>query len=196
MIGSLRGTLKLINDPFIIIEVNGVGYEVIAGSIAALEGATVELFVHTHVREQEITLYGFQEEKSISIFRLLITVSGVGPKSAFLMVNDLGYDQILSAISSDNPKGLKVKGIGSKTSQKIIVELKNRIENMIYEKSSPDEPSSKQELDTDSYVDVMEALSSLGYRKGEIDQALDKIDYTENMSTEKIVKQVLGMLKR
>jgi Holliday junction DNA helicase RuvA len=191
MIGYLKGRIKFIGDGYVILDVSNVGYKVEISNEAVVEGEEKEYFIYTHVRENDISLYGFEDNKLLRVFELLLDVSGVGPKSAIRLVSDKTADKILSAIAADNPQGLKVKGIGKKTAEKIILELKNKIDQFKY----IDSTDAINNVNQDVYMDVIEALSSLGYRKREIDKAFEDIEIDEDQATGEIVKQILSYLK-
>lgn len=192
MIGYLSGKIKLVMGNSIILDVNGVGYRVEVGSKGFLEDSSISIYIHTHVREQEISLYGFVSEKELIIFELLISVSGVGPKSALLLVLEKGTDNIISGIKSNNPLQLKAKGIGTKTTQKIILDLKSKVDSFAVNTTDGDQNF----FNEDNYFEVIEALSSLGYRKNEIDSAIKSIEWPKEATTQDLIKQVLKLLQR
>jgi Holliday junction DNA helicase RuvA len=173
------------------VDVSGVGYKIVVME-EFLEGSEVEFFIHTHVRENDIVLFGFSKMKQMETFEMLTSVSGVGPKSAMSIIAEKGVDQILSSIEQSNPIGLKAKGIGQKTAEKIIVELKGKIAGMGYE-TKEDIVNS---FDQNTYMDVIEALSSLGYRKSEIDNVLREKKIDTSIEAELIIKEILVFLRK
>jgi holliday junction DNA helicase RuvA len=193
MIGFLKGKVKTVLPTRIILDVHDVGYLIETGSIGIKVGEELELFIHTHVRDQEMSLYGFKTEKDINIFESLLTVSGVGPKSALALITEKGSDSIIMGVNRGDTLGLRAKGIGQKTIEKIIVELKDKFSNYTISSTSKDGGVS---IDKEVYLDVVEALSSLGYRKLEIDLTLKEIDITDKSSAEVVIKQVLSLLRR
>lgn len=193
MIGYLKGRVKLIINTALIIDVNNVGYRVEAGNIGAIEGEEVEFFIHTHVREQELTLYGFKKSIDLEIFDLLLTVSGVGPKGALQIVSEKGAEGVISAIAQNNPLILKIKGIGAKTSEKIIIELRGKIDKYNYQDKTDD---NNFQFNNSIYIEVVEALTSLGYRKNEIDAVIKQIEWNKEDQTQDLIKKVLNYLKK
>ena len=163
------------------IDVGGVGYEVTIPLSTAYElgetGSDVSLRIYTHVREEALQLYGFQTGRERELFTLLISVSGIGTKSAIAMLSSMNADEIAGAIRTNNLARLtSVPGIGRKTAERLVIELRDKILQI----SSPalDETiaagngkAAKPSLDT-VYDDALEALISLGYAKPVADRAL------------------------
>ena len=192
MIGFLKGKVKLIGDNYLVLDVQNVGYKVEKRNGSFLEGQEVELFIYTHVAEKELRLFGFNDERDLKLFELLISVSGVGPKSGMILISEVKTDQILSSIAQNNPETLKTKGIGKKTAEKIIIELENKIDNFGYKV----DVSKEGKIESEVYMEVIEAMSALGYRKGEIDAALKNIDLSLHTDSQEIVKKILKSTKK
>lgn len=133
MIAHLSGTLFFTNDNFIVVDVNGVGYKVRTSlnTLHTLEktvGAKISLWVHTVVREDVLDLYGFLNKEELDFFELLISVSGIGPKSGLGILNIASVSSLKEAIANGNAVALtKVSGIGAKNAQKIILELRDKL---------------------------------------------------------------------
>jgi Holliday junction DNA helicase RuvA len=131
MIGHLRGTLLTKKPYHIVLEVGGVGYELrVPYSVSQLpkEGQALSLVVHTHVREDALTLYGFKSAGEREAFQELLTVKGVGPKVALTALSGLSPQDIRSAVRRNNPLALVIPGIGPKTAERIVHELRGRLE--------------------------------------------------------------------
>src|SRR5436190_10539061 len=129
MIGTIKGIVEYREDPFVIIDVNGVGYKVlIPATISITLSAPIKLFTHTHVREDLLELYGFTEPQDLKLFEYLISVSGVGCKTALGVFAVGSRSQIVGAIAA-NDVGFftSVPRLGKKNAQKIIIELKNKL---------------------------------------------------------------------
>ena len=178
MIGKLSGAYGgLMRDGSILIDDNGVGYSVrvpssTIGSIER-EGAAAALFIHTAMREDAIDLYGFSSEEELSFFRLLMGVSGIGPKSALGIMNAADVVSLKRAIASGDPSLLtRVYGLGQKSAERIVVELRERLRK---------EGLGGTEASLSAEGEALEALEALGYRKEEAREALAKTESTEGV---------------
>lgn len=189
MIAHLNGSIIHTTDKFIIVEVAGVGYKVFVttdtlGSISI--GDEVSLWIYTAVRENSIDLYGFLGTNEMSFFELLLDVSGIGPKSALSILSVASTDTLKKAIATGDMSYLnKVSGIGRKTAEKIIVELRDKLH------AHKGEDSTSSTLRGES--DIVEALKSLGYSQMEARDALKKIP-TEIEGTNARIKEALKIL--
>ncbi len=183
MIGSIRGKISLRTEKFLLVETNGVGYKIYASSDTMLKSAGEEifLFVHTHVREDAIDLYGFKDMEGLRFFEMLLSVSGIGPRSAIAILGIATIDTLKMAIKTGDTSYLtKISGIGKKTSEKIIIELRDKIGEEF-------EAGSLQEE-----LDALEALKSLGYSQGEARDALKKA--SPQASTNAKIREALKIL--
>ena len=172
MIYSVSGKLALKSDHFVVIEAGGIGLKLMVGegTIKALPpvGSIAKLFSYMNVRENGIELYGFTSEDELEYFEMLISVSGVGPKSAISILDVAKITELSAAIKEGRPDLLtRASGIGRKTAERIIVELRTKVQSaksgLVVEK-----------METDS--DLIEALSGLGYRREEARAALAKVE--------------------
>jgi len=191
MIAFLTGTVKYKNNRSLVLEVNNVGYEIFV-SAALLEKLKPEekitFYTHLHVREDAMELYGFATVEEKAFFDLLISVSGVGPKSALSVLSLAKTEEIKKAILRDDPSLLrKVSGIGQKTAERIVVELKNKLDQL---------PVGKEKIDL-SVADAgaFDALMSLGYSPSEVREALRQIA-PEIKDENEIIKQALKKMVR
>ena len=188
MIGSISGIIQHKGTGFLIIETNGVGYKVFVTPPQHFEakvGAPLNLVIHTYVREDQFTLYGFPAMSDLEFFELLLTVSGVGPKSALGIMSVSSLDMIKSAIASgDAAVFTKVAGIGKKTAERVIVELREKLKSQGVSAPIAQEHS-----------DVLEALMALGYREQEAREALKNVPADAKNIQEKI-KLALKALQR
>lgn len=178
MIGSLRGTLIEKGSLRVIIDVGGVGYDVQVplGTYEGLGevGGEVRLLIHTHVREDSLSLFGFRSEAERRVFERLIGTSGIGTKTALGLLSGLGVEELLRAIRDRQPGVLqRVPGVGRKTAERLVVELQDRAARLLGEilRSGGDgagaaEPSRREE--------VISALVNLGYRKKEASEAVER----------------------
>jgi holliday junction DNA helicase RuvA len=181
MISNLSGKLLLKGATSVVIDVGGVGYEVTIPLSTAYElgdvGSDVSLRIYTHVREDALSLYGFKSGRERELFTMLISVSGIGAKSAIAMLSAMSAEEIAGAIRTNNLARLTgVPGIGRKTAERLVIELRDKILQI----SSPaleetvaagNGKAQKPSLDT-VYDDALEALVSLGYAKPVAERAL------------------------
>lgn len=188
MIGYLKGQVKYTETKAIIIDVNGVGYRVEVGKIDYLEGQDVELFIHTHVREQELRLFGFKTQDDLAMFEKLLEVQGVGPKVAMSLISELGLERILYAFENENPHALKVSGVGLKTAEKIVLEMRGK-EIKVQSSSISKLPVSRAVVE-----EAISALEGLGYKKFEIQNELAKVGMQPDWGSEDIIKELLSKL--
>ncbi len=172
MIGSIKGKIILKTDKFIIVETGGVGYKMSISpdtlSKVGKTGDEVMLWTHTHVREDILDLYGFLDRKELEFFEMLIGVSGIGPKGALSILGVASIDTLRKAIATSDTSYLtKISGIGRKTAEKIVIELRDKM---------ADENTSEQSgISLRDELDALEALKSLGYSQAEARDALKKI---------------------
>jgi Holliday junction DNA helicase RuvA len=172
VIYTLEGRLSSKNDNFAVVEVVGLGLKIFTnsrtlGSLPAV-GSAVKFFTHLHQREEGLELYGFLTRDELSFFELLISVSGVGPKSALSIMEISELKNLTAAIKENRPDLLtRASGVGRKTAERIILELKSRVQS---EKSEL--VVGKMEAD----ADLVETLTGLGYRRDQARAALAKVD--------------------
>lgn len=192
MIGYLKGKLRSISGTGIVIDVNGVGYEVSIIGYSGLINDTVEVFIHTYVREDRIQLYGFKDDGSIKIFRLLLSVKGVGPKVGQAILAGLEKDALLNAIlNKDVERISSIPGIGKKGAERIILELRPKVEE---EGLLPSELQGVVDSANigNNEKEAIEALVSLGYKKNEAKRnVLEVSRLGEDLSVEELIKQSL-----
>lgn len=193
MIDYISGKLAELNPTYAVIDCGGIGYEVNITLIdyAELENrAEAKLFVHEAIREDAHLLYGFLSREARAMFRLLIGVSGVGPNTARLILSSMTLEQLQNSITSGADSALKaVKGIGGKTAQRIIVDLRDKI-NKGVSTLIPSTPMSSQ-----VYDDALSALVMLGFAAPLSRKTLDKIFAADpSVSTEGAIKKALKML--
>lgn len=178
MIGYLRGTLIIKKPQGLTVDVNGVGYEVVVplSTFYGLPdaGKEVALFIHTHVREDALMLYGFRSSLEKQIFLLLTSVSGIGPRLSLNILSGIGPEELLKAVSSGDGARLQaVPGIGRKTADRIALELKDKAGRILQaemtQEGLPPAKLEKQALD-----DALSALVNLGYAPKAARSALEK----------------------
>lgn len=189
MIGSIKGKIALKTEKFLLVETGGVGYKISVSpdtlSRAGKIGDEIYLFIHTHVREESFDLYGFIDYEEQEFFEMLLNVSGIGPKGALAILGIASIDTLKKAISTGDIGYLtKISGIGKKTAEKIVIELRDKLSTKI--KTDKGEGSLQDELD------ALEALKSLGYSQNEAREALKKVG--AELNTNAKIKEALKVL--
>ena len=188
MIGAIEGEVKVVRTGFCIVAAGGVGYKLFAkreALQALVPGEDVSFWTHHAVRENAQDLFGFLAEEELRFFELLLTVSGIGPKSGLAILDLAPVETLRSAIASGNANYLtKVSGIGRKTAEKIIVELKDKVG---LERGSPRMAADEEAL---------EALASLGYSLSEAREALRKVPQKIERGSERLREALRIMGKR
>ena len=193
MIAWLDGILLSVKAPVIVVNVSGVGYELEVPMPTIYElpniGESVSLYVHMVVREDAQLLYGFSEIQSRDIFRELLKISGVGPKVALAILSTFSVKDFFDCIGSEDISQLvAVPGIGKKTAERLMVEMKNRFSEQITSVAVDNLPSGRAERQ-----DAIDALLALGYKQQDIVKALKQTESADK-SSEEIIKSCLQIL--
>ncbi|MBF0337451.1 MAG: Holliday junction branch migration protein RuvA [Nitrospirae bacterium] len=184
MIGSLRGRLMRKRATEVLVETNGVGYEVHVAINSELpgEGNEVFLYIHTHVREDALQLYGFMRDEERLLFSRLIGVSGIGPRIALATLSGLSVERFAAAIEGEDVAMLsRIPGIGKKTAQRLILELKGKLPSIVPAKDT-------------QYEDALSALLTLGYKKADIVTTLDLLNKRGIKDIEALIREALKYL--
>jgi Holliday junction DNA helicase RuvA len=189
MIANLQGSVAAKGKDFVVVQVGGIGFQVFVPQrlVSELEGPGQEitLFTHLHVRENEMTLYGCATEEEIALFRLLQTVSGIGPRVALSILSTLPPEQLRVAIAREDEASLaRVQGIGPKTAKKLVFDLKDKVAAEV-----PAAGLRPGLVEAD--VDLIAALTGLGYSVAEAQEALRALPH-EPMSLEEKVRLALA----
>jgi Holliday junction DNA helicase RuvA len=188
MIASLEGTVAAIGDNYLIVTVGGVGFQVyvLDNVIHGLggSGAHVRLFTHLYVRENELTLYGCTSQEELEIFRLLLGVSGIGPKIALAVLSTLSPQSLRTAVAQEQADVLaRAPGLGLKTARRVIFQLKDKM--------APEGVGAAPAL-TDQDAEVIAALTSLGYSVVEAQTALQSLPRDADLSLEERIRLALA----
>lgn len=198
MIAYVKGTLMTIQEQSVIIDVSGIGYEVLcANPFVFQQSLNRELLIHTyyHVRDDAHQLYGFENEDEKFLFEKLISVSGIGPKSAITILATVDVPQFIAAVEQEDDKYLtQFPGVGKKTARQIILDLKGKLTNLVTIEVAD---GKKQETKDTSYLtDVQETLLALGYTDREIQSVLPQLMEEQTEETDLLVKRALTLLMK
>jgi len=195
MIAHLRGRILEKHPTYLILEAGGVGYEVTISipSFSGLpaEGAEVSLYIHTHVREDSLALYGFLRREEKELFERLISVSGIGPKLAITVLSGMAADALVSALRGNDLIALtRIPGVGKKTAERMVLELRDKLEGLAAAPAPA--PASRME------EDVVSALVNLGYQRSAAEQAVKRAigRAGESGSFEQLFRQTMGLLQK
>ena len=198
MYAYIKGTLEEKTTDSIVVETAGIGYKIYVSEHTMQKlgeiGEKVKIYTHYHVREDNISLYGFLSNEELKMFELLLQVSGIGAKTAITMLSNITPSKFALAIISNDLKTLtKIPGIGNKSAQRMVLELKDKLKTQTAIEAT--EETQEQPDNNESISEAGQALQILGYNKGEITKVFDKID-THNLSTEELIKEALKRLAR
>ncbi|HOQ08048.1 MAG TPA: Holliday junction branch migration protein RuvA [Clostridiales bacterium] len=202
MYAYIKGKLEARGGDYIVIDAGGVGYMIYTSQTTLAEAARRELggefkaYTHLHVREDAMDLYGFATHEELSVFRLLLTVTGVGPKVALSLLSVVSPSKFSLAVITDDVRTLtKAPGVGNKMAQRIILELKDKIkkEQLDLRATGPDLPQVPQE--GSRLAEAVSALMVLGYSQAEANRAVASV-YSDGLELEEIVRKALkGLMK-
>lgn len=198
MIGYLKGELAEIKESYVVIEVGNIGYEVFLPGSSIMElpsrGSTIKLYTYLHVREDAISLFGFLTKDDLEIFKLLITVNGIGPKGALGILSSISADELRFAVLAEDVKSIaKAPGIGNKTASKLILELKDKFK---LETAFEQRLINQAEKRDSSGIfgmreEAIQALTVLGYSAADALKIVNQVEITESMTSEELLKLCL-----
>ena len=198
MYAYIKGELAEKNIDSIVVEAAGVGYLIYIPTqyfdMLPDEGEDVKIYIYLCVREDAMILYGFLSKDDLEIFKLLITVSGIGPKGALAILSTLPADDLRFAILSGDSKAIsKAPGIGAKTAQRVILDLKDKLslEDAFEKKLENQTSGAAVSMNSTVKNDAVMALNALGYSSTESLKAVSKVDITEDMDVEDVLKLAL-----
>ena len=197
MYAYIKGSLEVKTRGYIVIDVNGIGYKIFMSETAIAElgeiGQVVKVHTYLKVKEDEMSLYGFNTNEELRMFELLLSVSGIGAKSAINILSNITPSSFaLAVITNDVAKIKALPGIGPRGAQRIVLELKDKLNK----EQDIEEVEKKAEkvIDTQKYNEAISALQVLGYSQKEIEKALQGIN--EELTVEEIIKLGLKNLAR
>lgn len=201
MIGYVKGILEEIEEDCVIVDVNGLGIRILTGGALASQmlvpGSEVKIYTYTYVKEDAFQLYGFISKDELSLFKKLITVSGIGPKGAASILSAFSAEDLRYAIYAGDIKTIsKAPGIGKKTAERLVLELKDKVEldyqadtllgQLANETVGSTEPNNRK--------DAIDALTALGYSSMDAAKAVKQADPNADMDAEDILKAALKYL--
>ena len=199
MFAYIKGNLEIKTNGYVVVDVGGIGYKIFMSqnAIEKLGESGKEVKIHTYVRvrEDDISIFGFNSNEELRMFELLLSVSGIGAKSSLTILSNISPSSFaLAVISNDIGKLKKLPGIGPKTAQRIILELKDKLKT---EEAVEDNVEEIKEaiIENDKVSEAISALQALGYSRREIDVALENID-KNSLSIEEIIRQGLKNLSK
>lgn len=192
MIAAIDGTLELLGTNWAIIKVGGVSLQIYLSASSLNQmgavGERVQLYTHLHWKEDNIALYGFTSQQELDLFKMLTSVDGVGPKAALTMLSNMNPEQLVLAIASGNVDILtQLPGVGKKTANRLVLELKSKLE--------------KQWTGVSSYLtqdsaEIVTALTNLGYSTAEASKAIAALPQSQDLTLEDKIKLALQFLSR
>jgi Holliday junction DNA helicase RuvA len=198
VIAYLRGTVLSKSPNAVVLECGGVGYElaisVATFTVLAAEGAEARLHVHTHVREDALALFGFAEVQEKRLFEKLLTISGIGPKLAITVLSGIDAERLVGAIrAGDHATLTKIPGIGKKTAERVVLELKDKLDHLSGFTAAPDAPPSLGAVADD----VLSALVNLGYPRPMAQKAVESAakDASVSGDFEKLFRAAMASVK-
>ena len=201
MIGYVKGILEEADDQCIIVDNHGIGYRIfVPGSVfsgAIPIGQEVKVYTYLNVKEDAMQLYGFATRDDLRVFKLLLGVNGIGPKAGLGILSALSADDLRFAVLADDAAAIaKAPGIGKKTAQKLILELKDKLdlEDAFEKKLMHGQEKENQEKANGATGEAVEALTALGYSPADALRAVQKIAVSDEMDTEAILKAALKQM--
>ena len=199
MFAYIKGSLEMKFKNYVVIDVGGVGYKIFMAENAIESigeiGNVVKVFTYYRVREDDISIYGFNTQEQLRMFELLLSVSGVGAKSALVMLSCIEPSEFAIAVISNNVKLLtQVPGIGPKSAQRIILELKDKLKAEQNEEQI-EESKAKSAKVTENVQEAISGLMVLGYTKRDIEKAFEHLA-VETLSVEDLIKKGLILLSK
>lgn len=196
MIAYIKGKLTDIQEESVIVDVQGVGYEIICANPYDFQNSLQQdVFIHTyhHVRDDIQCLYGFKNRDEKYLFTKLISVSGIGPKSGITIQGSVRVPEFVAAVEREDEKYLtQFPGVGKKTARQIILDLKGKLVKELH--LSPVEVNVQEPQNDQQIYEAMEALRALGYSEGEISKITPKLHTTKDISVDGLIKKALALL--
>lgn len=197
MIYNISGTLTYVGDQFLVVECSGIGFKCFS-SLNTLKsvgrtGEKINLFTYLSVKEDALDLFGFATEEELSFFKLLITVSGVGPKAAVAVLSELEPSRLALAIASGDVKSItRANGVGKKTAERIVLELKDKVANVASSNDIQSVASAAAVVEESAAGEAVAALVALGFNKSDAAVAVGAMD--KSLSADEMIRLGLRQL--
>lgn len=200
MFEYIKGTIEEIYENGIILDNNGIGYEIKVPTslfdVYHTTGVSAKIYTYLYIREEIVALYGFESKENLEMFKLLITVNGIGPKAAISILSVLSLADLKFAILSDDSKSIaKAQGVGAKTASKLVLELKDKIKLEDAFENKIAENSKNSSNNSTAVSEATMALVALGYTNSEALKAITKSGDLDGLDTESIIKLALKNMR-
>lgn len=201
MYSYIKGSLEEVTENSIVVENQGIGYEIfVPGQVLdrlPARGENVKIYTHHYVREDAVLLYGFLSREDVQIFRMLIGVSGIGPKGALAILSVMSTNDLRFAVLGEDAKAIaKAPGVGVKTAQRVIIELKDKLslEDVFEQKLAEGVENSAKNQAAGVKNEAILALTALGYAQSEALQVLQHVEIGEDSRVEDVLKEALKQM--
>lgn len=201
MISYIKGELTEVFEDTVVVETNGIGYNIrVPGSVLdrlPSVGSSVRIYTYLYVKEDAMNLFGFLNRDDLSVFKLLLNVSGIGPKGALAILSTIGPDDLRFAVLSEDVKTISsAPGIGAKTAKRLIIELKDKLKLAeVFETALANKEKASSENDVLlARNEAVEALVALGYVSAQAMKAVQQVENAEEKDSEQILKEALKKL--
>ena len=201
MISYIKGELTEVFEDTVVVETNGIGYNIrVPGSVLdrlPSVGSSVRIYTYLYVKEDAMNLFGFLSRDDLSVFKLLLNVSGIGPKGALAILSTVGPDDLRFAVLSEDVKTISsAPGIGAKTAKRLIIELKDKLKLAeVFETALANKEKASSENDVLlARNEAVEALVALGYASAQAMKAVQQVENAEEKDSEQILKEALKKL--
>ncbi|MGY0694265.1 Holliday junction branch migration protein RuvA [Virgibacillus sp. FSP13] len=199
MIAYIKGIVTYIHDDSVIMDVQGVGYEIMCANpfvFQTLLNQETLIYTYHHVREDAQVLYGFKHQDEKALFTKLLQVSGIGPKGALAILGSVNVGDFIAAVEREDDKFLtSFPGIGKKTARQVILDLKGKLTTMLSLEAQPEiTETSKTASNNQEMQEAQEALKTLGYSDREIKAIMPKLQNEAIENTDEIIRKALGLL--
>ena len=201
MISYIKGELTEVFEDTVVVETNGIGYNIrVPGSVLdrlPSVGSSVRIYTYLYIKEDAMNLFGFLNRDDLSVFKLLLNVSGIGPKGALAILSTIGPDDLRFAVLSEDVKTISsAPGIGAKTAKRLIIELKDKLKLAeVFETALANKEKASSENDVLlAKNEAVEALVALGYASAQAMKAVQQVENAEEKDSEQILKEALKKL--